>query len=153
MVLLASACGSGGSDSGASRLSPSAYKAKLKTIARESDSAQHALEAVLGTDFQSKTSAQLAKVLSTFAAAEKRIGDEVAAIKPPANAEAANRELAKGLRDTDENVRAIIPHVENLPNAAAGIAYLHKTPPTNGGKEIDAALAKLKKLGYIQSVS
>jgi hypothetical protein len=149
MVLLASACGSGGSDNGSNRLSPAAYRAQLKTIARESDTAQHALEKA----FNAKATSQLVKVLSTFAAAEKRIGDQVDALNPPANAEAANSELAKGLRDTDENVRAVLPHVKNLPTAAAGIAYLRKTPPTNGGKEVDAALAKLKKLGYIQSVS
>lgn len=153
MVLLASGCGGGGSDSGGNRLSPAAYKAKLKTMGKESDTAQHGLETVLGTEFLTKSSAQLAKVLTTFAAAEKRIGDEVAALNPPQNAEAANTELAKGFRDTDSEVRALIPKIEELPNARAGILYLHKQPPTTGGRELDAALAKLRKLGYIQSVS
>lgn len=152
MVLLASACGGSG-NGGGDRLSASAYRAKLKTIAKESDTAQHGLETLLTTEFQTKTSAQVAKVLSTFAAAEKRIGDQVAALNPPQDAEAANTELAKGLRDTDSEVRAVIPKIEQLPSASAGIAYLHKQPPTNGGRELDSALAKLKKLGYIQSVS
>jgi hypothetical protein len=153
MVLLVSACGSSGSSSSSDRLSPSEYRAQLKTLAKESDTAQHKLETVLTPEFQSKTSAQLAKVLDTFAADEKRIGDEVAALKPPKNAEAANSEMAKGFHDTSSEVRAVIPHIERLPAASAGIAYLHKQPPTTGGRELDAALAKLKKLGYIQNVS
>jgi hypothetical protein len=153
MVLLASACGGGGSDSADKRLSPDAYRAQLKTIGNESGKAQAGLEELLGSDFQSKTSAQLVTVLTTFAAAEKRLGDKVDALNPPQNAEQANSELAKGFRDTDSEVRAIIPKVEHLKNAAAGILYLHKQPPTTGGKELDAALTKLKQLGYIQNTS
>jgi hypothetical protein len=40
-----------------------------------------------------------------------------------------------------------------MPSAKAAIAYLSKTPTTKGGREIDAALATLKKLGYIKKVS
>jgi hypothetical protein len=155
IVLLASACGGGGSDSdsGGNRLSPSAYRAQLKTIGKESGKAQQGLETLIGSDFQSKTTAQLVKVLTTFAAAEKRLGDEVDALKPPQNAVQANSELAKGFHDTDSEVRGVIPKVDHLKNAAAGILYLRKQPPTTGGKELDAALTKLKQLGYIQNTS
>ena len=148
MVLLASACGSGGG-SGTQTVSRLGYVAKLKTIAKESDTAQHALEKA----FHAKSSADLARILSTFAAAEKRIGDQVAAIKPPSYAQAANAKLAKGLQDTASEVQAVVPKIKALPDANAGIAYLRKQPQTKGGQEVDAALARLKQLSLIKSTS
>ena len=143
MVLLASACG------GSGRISASDYRAHLQTIGRESNAAQHAVE----KGFQATSVPQLVKVLSVFGAAEKRIGDEVAALKPPKDAEAANTELAQGQHDTASEVQAFLPKVKKMPSAKAAIAYLSKTPTTKGGREVDEALAKLKKLGYIKKVS
>lgn len=77
----------------------------------------------------------------------------VAGLEPPTNAEAANTELAKGQHDTAAELQAVIPRIKKMPNAKAAIAYLQKTPSTTGGHEVDAALAQLKKLGYIKSVS
>jgi hypothetical protein len=115
----------------------------------ESNSAQHAVE----KGFQSTSVPQLVKVLTAFEASEKRIGDEVAALKPPTNAVAANTELAKGQQDTATELQAVIPKIKKMPSAKAAVAYLEKTPSTKGGHEVDSALAQLKKLGYIKSVS
>ncbi|HEY2373766.1 MAG TPA: hypothetical protein VGH82_14680 [Gaiellaceae bacterium] len=142
-VLLASACG------GSTRLSASQYRAHLKTVAKESDAAQHAIE----KGFQATSVPQLVTVLTVFESAQKRIGDEVAALKPPKDAEAANTELANGLHDTGSEVKAFLPKVEKMPSAKAAIAYLSKTPTTKGGREIDQALAQLKKLTYIKKVT
>jgi hypothetical protein len=146
MVLLLAACGGGG---GGNRLSASDYRAHLRTIAHQSDQAQHAVE----TGFHATSVSRLVKVLTTFEAAEKRIGGEVAALEPPMNAEAANAELARGQRDTAAELQVIIPKIEKMPSAQAAIAYLSKTPTTKGGREVDAALAQLKKLGYIKQTS
>jgi hypothetical protein len=143
VLLLVSACG------GSSRLSASDYRAHLKTVAKESDAAQHAVE----KGFQATSVPQLVKVLSVFGAAEKRIGGEVAGLKPPKDGEAANNELANGLHDTASEVQALLPKIKKMPSARAATAYLSKTPTTKGGREVDAALAKLKKLGYIKKVS
>ena len=143
LLLLVSACG------GSGRLSASDYRAHLETIAKESDAAQHAVE----KGFQSTSVPQLVRVLSVFGAAEKRIGDEVDALKPPKDAEAANTELATGQHDTASEVQALLPKVKKMPSAKAAIAYLSKTPTTKGGREVDEALAMLKKLGYIKKVS
>jgi hypothetical protein len=152
LVLLASACGSGGggtSGGSSSRLSASAYRAHLKTIAKESNMAQHAVE----KGFRASSVQQLVTVLTAFGTAEKRIGDEVAALKPPTNAEAANTEAARGLQDTASEIQALLPKIEKMPSAQAAIAYVSKKSTTKGGHEIDQALAKLKQLGYIKSVS
>ena len=143
VLLLVSACG------GSSRLSASDYRGHLETIAKQSDAAQHAVE----KGFQAKSVPHLVKVLGAFGAGEKRIGDEVAALKPPTNAEAANAELAKGDRDTASEVQAVLTKVKLMPSAKAAIAYLSKTPTTKGGREVDKALAELKQLGYIKRVT
>ena len=144
--------GSGGGGTGGSttsHLSASAYRAHLKTIAKESDKAQHAVE----KGFQASSVPQLVTVLTAFGAAEKRIGDQVAALKPPANAAAANTELAKGQHDTASEIQALLPRIKKMPSAQAAVAYLSKKSTTKGGQEVDQALAKLKQLGYIKSVS
>ena len=96
---------------------------------------------------------QLVTVLTAFGTAEKRIGDEVAALNPPTNAEAANTDLAKGQQDTASEIQAMLPKIKKMPNAQAAVAYLSKKSTTKGGHEIDQALAKLKQLGYIKNVS
>ena len=145
VVLLVAACGDGSSGP----LSASDYGAQLEKVARESNTAQHAVE----KGFHATTVTQLVAVLTAFGAAQTRIGDEVAALKPPTNAAAANTELANGLRDTGSEVRALLPKVKKMPDANAAVAYLSKTPTTKGGNEIDQALAQLRKLGYIKNVS
>lgn len=152
LVLLLSACGSsggGGTSAGSSRESASAYRAQLKTIGKASDKAQHAVE----KGFRATSVPQLVTVLTAFGAAERRIGDEVAAFKPPTNAEAANRELAKAEHDSASEVQALLPKIKKMPSAQAAVAYLSKKSTSKGGQEIDQALAKLKKLGYIKNVS
>jgi hypothetical protein len=143
IVLLVSACGGG------SRLSATSYRAHLARVGRESDAAQRNVE----KGFQAKSVSQLAKVLTSFAAAERRIGDEVAMLKPPKDAQAANTELANGLHDTAAEVHAFLPRVKKMPTPRAAIAFLQKSAQTKGGRELDDALATLKKLGYISKVS
>src|SRR5437868_14066768 len=104
VVLLVSACGSSG------RLSASEYRAHLKTIAKESDAAQHAVE----KGFRATSVPQLVKTLTAFEAAEKRIGDDVAALKPPKAADAANTELAQGQRDTASELQAVLPRIKEM---------------------------------------
>jgi hypothetical protein len=153
LLLLLSACGSsgGGGTSGGSgsRLSAGSYRAHLKTVAKESDAAQHAVE----NGFHATSMARLVTVLTAFGAAEQRIGEQVAALNPPSNAQAANTELAKGERDTASEVRALLPKIKKMPSAQAAIAYLTKHSTSKGGREIDHALAQLKRLGYIKNVS
>jgi hypothetical protein len=48
---------------------------------------------------------------------------------------------------------ALLPKIKKMPSPKAAITYLSKTPATKGGREVDGALAKLKKRGYIKKVS
>jgi hypothetical protein len=141
LLLLAVVAGCGGS----SRLSPSAYRAKLAAIGREANTAQAQVEKGL----HAKSVAEIRTRLSTFANATQKLGDEVAALKPPKNAEAANALLARGERDTASATRAVLPRLAKLNSVKAALSLLNKAQGNaKGGGELDQALAELKKLGY-----
>jgi hypothetical protein len=141
LLLLALVAGCGDS----SRLSPSAYRTKLATIGREANTAQTQVEKGL----QAKSVAEIRTRLSTFANAAQKLGDEVAALKPPKNAEAANALLAQGEHDTANATRAVLPQLAPLKSVKAALSVLNKSQGNaNGGRELDQALTELKKMGY-----
>ena len=130
---------------GSSRLSPDAYRVKLAAIGHEANQAQAQVEKGL----QAKSLAELQARLTTFAGAEQKLGDEVAALKPPKNAEAANALLARGEHDTASATRAVLPQLAKLTSVKAALSVLNKSQGNaKGGHELDQALAELKKLGY-----
>jgi hypothetical protein len=130
---------------GSSRLSASAYRTRLATIAKEADKAQTNVEKGL----TAKSVAELQARLKAFATAEDRLGDEVNRLKPPKDAEAANAELARGEHDTAAAVRSALPTLAKLTSPKAAIGFLSKSlAQPKGGREVDQALAQLKKLGY-----
>ena len=141
LLLLALVAGCGGS----SRLSPSAYRAKLATIGREANTAQGEVEKGL----HAKSVADIRTRLSTFANATQKLGDEVAALKPPKNAEAANTLLARSEHDTASATRAVLPQLATLKSVKAALSFLNRSQGNaKGGRELDQALTELKKMGY-----
>ena len=139
--LLVAACGSNGNR----RLSSSAYRNRLAAISHEADRAQSQVEQGL----HAKTVAALRARLETFAAASQRLGNEVAALKAPKKAAAANAELAKGEQDTAISTRAVLPKLASLKSVKAALAYLQESQGNaKGGHELDDSLTKLKQLGY-----
>jgi hypothetical protein len=148
-VLLLAACGgSGGSSSTQQKqeqLTAAQYRAKLAKVKVEAAGAQ----AHVGEGLQSTTVTDLKQKVDAFATATQRIGDEIAALNPPANAAAANTELAQGFHDIATATRAASAKVAAMKTAQAGISYLeHARGPVKGGHEVDQALTKLKNLGY-----
>ena len=140
-VLLLAACGG----SGESRLSQSAYRAKLAQIKQEAASAQ----ASVARGLQAKTLAELRGRLDAFAESTQRIGDEVAKLNPPENADAANTELADGLRETARATREASKQITGLHTPREAISYLEHSPLNKkGAKQVDEALTRLKQLGY-----
>jgi len=141
LLLLALVAGCGGS----SRLSPSAYRAKLAALGREANAAQGQVEKGL----HAKSVAEIRTRLSTFANATQKLGDEVAALKPPKNAEAANALLARGEHDTAGATRAVLPQLAKLKSVKAALSFLNRSEGNaEGGRELDQALTELKKMGY-----
>ena len=138
-VLLLAACGGG------SRLSQSAYRAKLAQVKQEAASAQ----ASVAQGLQAKTLAELRGRLDAFAESTQRISDEVAKLKPPQNAEAANTELADGLHETARATGDASKAVAGLHTPREAITYLEQSPLNKkGAREVDEALTRLKQLGY-----
>jgi hypothetical protein len=141
LLLLAFVAGCGGS----SRLTPSAYRAKLASIGREANTAQAQVEKGL----HAKSVAEIRTRLSTFANAAQKLGDEVAALKPPKNAEAANALLARSEHDTASATRAVLPQLAKLKSVKTALSFLNKSQGNaKGGRELDQALTELKKMGY-----
>jgi hypothetical protein len=135
-------CGGGG---GGGRLSKSDYRAKLQAIGHEAQQAQADAQKGLSA----KTVAELHATLLAFAATSQHLGDEVAALKPPKDAEAANAELVSGEHDSATAIRAAAAAIQNLKTPQAVIAYLQKSlSNAKGAHELDDALTKLKKMGY-----
>jgi hypothetical protein len=138
-VLLLAACGGG------SRLSQSAYRTKLAQIRQEAASAQ----ASVARGLQAKTLAELRGRLDAFADSTQRIGDEVAKLNPPENAEAANTELADGLHETARATHDASKAVAGLHTPREAISYLEQSPLNKkGARQVDEALARLQQLGY-----
>jgi hypothetical protein len=150
---LAPSCGGGGG-AGASktttttvtRLSPSAYRTRLAALGQTANGVYAHAEKAL----RAKSVAEIENDLRAFANGQDRLGDQVGALNPPANAQAANAELARGEHDTATETRALLPKLANFRRPKAALAFLNKQLSTNakGGRETDEAIAKLKKLGY-----
>ena len=144
-VLLLAACGGGGGGGSTTQLSPTAYRAAIAKVKTEAAKAQ----SDVGQGLHAKTPEQLKQRVDAFAAATQRIGDEVADLKPPQNADAANTQLAHGLHDIAAATRAASTKIATMKSTQAAIAYLeHARGPVQGSHEVVGALAKLQKLGY-----
>jgi CheY-like chemotaxis protein len=104
-----------------------AYKTRLATIAKEANKAQHDVEQGL----QAKTVGELHSRLAAFAVGDQKLGDEVAALKPPKDAEQANAALAKAEHDNAAAVRALLPRVAKArtPKAAVPSSSTTLRPP------------------------
>jgi hypothetical protein len=135
------AAGCGGSN----RLSASEYRSRLAKIGQEATKAQTDVEEGLSA----KSVAELRTRLSSFASADQKLGDEVAALKPPKNAEAANALLARGEHDTASTTRTVLSQLAKLKSVKAALNLLNKSQGNaKGGLELDTALADLRHLGY-----
>jgi hypothetical protein len=133
-------CGGGGSG----RLTQAAYKNRLAEISSQVNASHASLGQAAA---QATTIAQVQAALRRYAAREQRTSDEVAKLKPPANAEAANAELARGEHDDSAEILALLPKLVKFKTVREAFSYL-QTVSHAGGHEQDAALKKLKKLGY-----
>jgi len=140
-VLLA-ACGSSGG-----RLSASQYRARLASLSRREDKAHADVEKAM----RSTSVVEIRSGLSKFAADQGADGNEVANLKPPKDAQAANALLARGLRDTSRELRGLIARLSRVKTPKAALTLINKTQTTRGGAETDRALSELQKKGYTKA--
>ena len=146
-IVLVSSCailvaGCGG---GSSRMSAADYKAQLATLSQEADQAQSAV----GQALSAATVADIETGVTAFADAEDKLGDEVAKLKAPKDADAANTKLAKGLHDLASEIRVLLPDLRKQISTKAAVAFLDKNlNSAPGARSLDTALSELKTLGY-----
>jgi hypothetical protein len=140
LCVLAAGCGGG-----SSRLSAAQYRARLAAIGHEAAQAQRDVQQGL----QATTVAGLSARLRAFAAADDRLGTEVGDLKPPKDAATANAALAKAEHDTAQAIRSALPQISSQKSVKQALGLLQaNTAGRQAGMEIDAALKKLKALGY-----
>jgi cytochrome c556 len=145
MSLLLAACGSSGNNTAPTAPTARNYTQLLATLSKRENGIQSAVQSGLHT---TKVS-QLQQTLSTYADQQEKVASELSSAKPPSNAQAANSALAKGLNDSVAAVRSVLPRVGKASSVKAAVAILGSDKAAvQAGKEIDAALAELKSLGY-----
>jgi hypothetical protein len=146
LVAFAAGCGGNSTPSGP-ELSAKAYKAKLVKISKESDEAQVKANDAL----QAKTVTLMRDYLTLFAAAEGKIGDQLAKLNPPSDADSANKTLAKGANDIASAATDAVAKMASLNDDDLGgaLALLKQNSKgEKGGQEVTDALDQLHKLGY-----
>lgn len=148
------ACSSGGgrlaappgtTPGSASALSAAAYTQELKRIAAEENRAQHRVQAA----FRANTAAQVRSAIAAFADDQQRVADELSSTVPPANARAANAALAQAFADNAVATREVVDRMAQAATAKAALHIIQSASSAQqSGREIDAALGRLRKLGY-----
>ena len=138
-VILATGCG------GSNRLSADAYRAKLHAINGEVSKAEGQAQATI---VKAGTIDEVVRALTQVAGAHDRIGDEVAALKPPKDAEAANKLYVRGSHDLADEIRAVLPRLSALKSPREALAFLGRLGDAQGGKELDRAVSQWKQKGY-----
>jgi hypothetical protein len=130
-----------------SPLSAAAYKNVLKKIAAQENRAQHAVQGA----FHASTAAAVREALSAFAADQQHVADELHRTVSPADARAANSALAQAFADNAAATRQLVRSLAHVPSAKAALHVIQAASgPQRSGREIDAALAQLRKLGYAE---
>jgi len=151
-AMLVAGCGSsGGSKTGAtsakssSPMSRAQYAQRLHAVAAQEAAAQLSVRKAAGAT----SVAQLRKTLSGFVGQQKAIAQELGALRPPADAVAANQLLAKGFGDNAAATAQALASIKNAASPKTALATLGRSRAgQSSGQEIDDALGRLKKLGY-----
>jgi hypothetical protein len=128
-----------------SALTPAAYRQALQRIAREENRAQHHVAQA----FHARTVAQIRAALTLFAGDQRHAAHRLTAFTPPANAVAANSHLARAFNDNATAIATLLTKLANAKNVKNATAIIQSDQAAQQvGREIDTALAKLKRLGY-----
>ena len=137
-------CGGGGGTTTA--LSKSEYDAQLSAENQKVGQGTQTLR--LALESPSRTAAEVASGLESFADVLQGVGNDVAALEPPANAQSANQLLAKGFHDEATDTRQLADKASAAKSGPEAMALLNNAGTSAGGKEVDRAVKHLHALGY-----
>jgi hypothetical protein len=127
---------------------PGSPTAELAALGKREDRVHADVERA----FKAKTVDEISALIDTFGAAENRLGDDVDKLTPPADAEAANAQLADGAHELADELEATVEALSTVKTTKQALALLdQRLGDAPGTKKLDAALTALKKLGYTTS--
>jgi hypothetical protein len=156
LAVVTAGCGSSGSSTAGATVQPTptpttspltatAYRLHLHQVAQEENAAQHRVEQA----FHAHSVAQVRADLTTFAADQRQAAQQLAALTPPADASAANADLAQAFNDNAGAIQTLLTRLPGAKTVKQALAMVQRDQAAQRvGQEIDSALAKLKKLGY-----
>lgn len=138
-VLLLSGCGSG-------RLSAGDYRSRISNINQDLTNAAAAIQSAVAPRY---TVVHIRAALRRLADNQQRIGDELASVKPPKRAEAANALMARGAHDFAAEIRGAEKKLRSVSDHRKALVLLQKALHNpKGVQELSRAFRELHRLGY-----
>jgi hypothetical protein len=132
----------------AGALSAAEYRQALQAVSQQADESQGLVQKILNA----KSVAAVKTGLAAYAQGHQALTAAVSQLHPPADGVAANEQLAKAFADTSAAIRSLLPKVAEAKSAKAALALIQRAKaPQKAGQEIDAALQRLRALGYVGS--
>ena len=141
LALSSAVAACGGSD----RLSAEEYRAELASLNKGQEKPHTDVEKA----FSATSVAEMRTLFTRFADSQDALGDDVAALKPPKDAESANADLVSGAHAFADNIRALVTALSDVTSPKAALKIINQRG-ANASKPLDDALDKLMKLGYAQ---
>jgi hypothetical protein len=128
-----------------SAMSGRAYRNFLQHLSHQEDKAHRAVDSAL----HAGSVATMRKGFLGFAADQQRVSEELSSITPPRNAATANAALAHAFALNHTAIRQLVTAMARATTTKQALSIVMSAQgPQRSGREIDAALSSLKKLGY-----
>jgi maltose-binding protein MalE len=147
VALALAACGSSANTDSTSQasLSKQEYKAFLAKLTQRESKAQAQIQSGL----HAKSAAKLAEALESFSANEEQVSEELASVTPPDDEASANAALAAAFGKAGTEGQKAAGDIADAGSVPQALKQLQKEKgPQEAGREIDAAIGRLAKLGY-----
>ena len=126
-------------------MSPSAYRQFLRTMSSREDRAHRGIDRALHSD----SVTAMRKGFLDFAADQQHVSEELSSITPPGDAARANAALAQAFVANAAAMRRAASVVVHAHTPKAALASVMSAKGLQrAGQEIDAALGRLRRLGY-----
>lgn len=140
-AVLAAAAGCDGTD----RLSKQEYRARLQAIDAQVGRAEEAAQAAFASGGSLK---RLTRAILSWADAEEQAGNQLAAVRPPKDAEEANRSLSDAEKHFAAALRKAAAALKGVRLADAPTILEREMGSAPAAAQLDRAIAGLKALGY-----
>jgi hypothetical protein len=126
-------------------MSAQAYRHLLQSVSHQEDAAHRAVDHLL----HATKVTVMRKGFLDFAADQQRVSEELSSVTPPRDATEANAALARALADNAGAVRQVAAQLAHAHTPKQAMTIVSSARGAQrAGQEIDAAVGRLRKLGY-----